>query len=188
RSTLFRRMYERGDLPVRVEQARHNTIKWTADLPAIDLHYYLPVFVDGLLETQEPFRMLARRGVEEMVQAAGGDRLLPVIPQLIAGLRAALRSPSEEVVQAALAALRLLVGSSEAAGLVLPPTHPHPPPHTHRHLADNLNIGDAIDYAQASHRGSLGDLVAGTLHALERGGGPDAFHHIKYHVPLYESC
>ena len=69
-----------------------------------------------------------------------------------------------------------------------PPTHPHPPPHTHRHLADNLNIGDAIDYAQASHRGSLGDLVAGTLHALERGGGPDAFHHIKYHVPLYESC
>lgn len=65
--------------------------------------------------------MLARRGVEEMVQAAGGDRLLPVIPQLIAGLRAALRSPSEEVVQAALAALRLLVGSSEAAGLVLVP-------------------------------------------------------------------
>lgn len=52
RSSLFWRMYDRGDLPVRVEQARHNTIRWTADLAAVDLHYYLPVFVDGLLETQ----------------------------------------------------------------------------------------------------------------------------------------
>jgi hypothetical protein len=45
-----------------------------------------------------------------------------------------------------------------------------------------------MDYAQASHRGTLGDLVLATLHALERGGGADAFHHIKYQVPLYESC
>jgi hypothetical protein len=52
RSSLFWRMYDRGDLPVRVEQARHNTIRWTADLAAVDLHYYLPVFVDGLLEVQ----------------------------------------------------------------------------------------------------------------------------------------
>lgn len=32
--------------------AGRNGLKWTADLAAIDLHYYLPIFVDGLLETQ----------------------------------------------------------------------------------------------------------------------------------------
>jgi hypothetical protein len=52
RSSLFWRMYDRGDLPVRVEQARHNTIRWTVELSSVDLHYYLPIFVDGLLETQ----------------------------------------------------------------------------------------------------------------------------------------
>lgn len=26
--------------------------RWTADLATIDLHYYLPIFVDGLQETQ----------------------------------------------------------------------------------------------------------------------------------------
>jgi hypothetical protein len=45
-------MYDRGDLPVRLEQGRRNCLKWTADLANIDLHYYLPIFFDGLLETQ----------------------------------------------------------------------------------------------------------------------------------------
>lgn len=55
-------------------------------------------------------------------------------------------------------------------------------------MDDNLNIGDAIDYGQARHAGSLGDLVLACLHLLERAGGPGAFHHIKYHVSTYQSC
>jgi len=53
---------------------------------------------------------------------------------------------------------------------------------------DNLNIGDAIDYGQSKHKGSLGDLVLATLNLLERAGGPDAFQNIKYYIPTYESC
>ncbi len=30
--------------------------------------------------------------------------------------------------------------------------------------------------------------VTATLNLLEHAGGPEAFHHIKYHVPAYESC
>ena len=46
----------------------------------------------------------------------------------------------------------------------------------HHHLPsrvdDNLNIGDAIDYGQHKHSGSLGDLVLATLRRLEQSGGP----------------
>jgi hypothetical protein len=37
---------------------------------------------------------------------------------------------------------------------------------------DNLNIGDAIDYGQRTHAGSLGDVVLATLRRLEHSGGP----------------
>ena len=54
RSAHFRHMYDRGDLPCLVDQARpgQNSVKWKAALSEIDLHLYLPVFLDGLLETQ----------------------------------------------------------------------------------------------------------------------------------------
>lgn len=54
RPTLFRKKYDRGELPVRVDQDRpgRNGLRWTADLAAIDLHLYLPIFVEGLQETQ----------------------------------------------------------------------------------------------------------------------------------------
>lgn len=44
----------RGDLPVLIDQARpgKNGIKWKSEVENIDLHYYLPVFLDGMLETQ----------------------------------------------------------------------------------------------------------------------------------------
>lgn len=67
------------------------------------------------------------------------------------------------------------MGSSEAAGPALVPFYRQLLPPLGRHAGANLNIGDAIDYTQASHRGSLGDLVQACLHELERSGGPDAF-------------
>ncbi|KAI7836729.1 hypothetical protein COHA_009427 [Chlorella ohadii] len=135
-STTFWKMYQRGALPIRVDQDRpgRNGLKWTADLSAIDLHYYLPIFVDGLLETQ---------ACVERCEGAG-LALVPYYRQLL-------------------------------------------PPIAHR-VDDNLNIGDAIDYGQRKHSGSLGDLVLATLRRLEQSGGPDAYLHIKYHVATYESA
>jgi hypothetical protein len=135
RSTTFWKMYQRGALPVRVDQDRpgRNGLKWTADLASIDLHYYLPIFVDGLLETQEPFRMLARSGVQELIAGCAAARVLPVIPQLIMGLRAALRSPLAEVVQAGLHTIDLLVERCEGAGQALVPYYRQLlPPIAHR--------------------------------------------------------
>eukprot|EP00887_Chlorella_sp_A99_P003424 scaffold7.g3424.t1 len=164
RSTLFHKMYSRGDLPCVVDQARpgKNGIRFKANLLEIDLHFYLPVFFDGLLETQasDPCRMLACKGCEELLRG-GGARVLPVLPQLIMPLKATLKSG-----EAARGQRRRL----------------------HGHVHDNVNIGDAIHYGQRLHRDSLGDLVADTLHTLERSGGPDAFLNIKYVIATYESC
>ena len=49
-----------------------------------------------------------------------------------------------------------------------------------RHVSKNLNIGDAIDYGQRLHKGSMGDVVIETLNVLEVEGGPDAFLNIKW--------
>ncbi len=43
----------------------------------MDYHHYLPIFLDGIRETQEPYRFLAVKGVEDLlkvcvVEGSGG--------------------------------------------------------------------------------------------------------------------
>ena len=39
----------------------------------LDLHYYLPLFFDGLRETRFPESMLARQGVVTLIEMGGDD-------------------------------------------------------------------------------------------------------------------
>lgn len=56
-NTAFRRFYERGDLPIAVEhRGVKNVIAWKVDVQKLDYHHYLPIFFDGIRETQEPYR------------------------------------------------------------------------------------------------------------------------------------
>jgi hypothetical protein len=43
------------------------------DLDKLDYHHYLPIFFDGIRETQDPYRFLAIKGVEDLL-AAGEAR------------------------------------------------------------------------------------------------------------------
>lgn len=81
--TKFRKFYERGDLPISVEhRATGNKISWKVDIEKLDYHHYLPIFFDGIREKKEPYKFLAREGVQDML-AKGGSQILPVVPQLI---------------------------------------------------------------------------------------------------------
>lgn len=53
-----------------VDQARpgKNGIRWKAELEQIDLHYYLPVFLDGIVETQ-----VGGTGRQAQVEARAGS-------------------------------------------------------------------------------------------------------------------
>jgi len=48
----------------------------------LDFHLYLPIFFEGLRETQEPYKFLSLKGCEELLEL-GGAKILPVLPQLI---------------------------------------------------------------------------------------------------------
>ncbi len=72
-NTAFRRFYERGDLPIAVDhRGSKNVIAWKVEIEKLDYHHYLPIFFDGIRETQEPYRFLAVKGVEDMLKVGLG--------------------------------------------------------------------------------------------------------------------
>ena len=96
-ATVFRKYYSRGDLPVKIDHcAGGNKVLWSSDVRKLDYHVYLPIFVDGLREVDDPYRFLAIQGVIDMIQAAP-EKLLPVVPQLILPINNALgtKEPGE---------------------------------------------------------------------------------------------
>lgn len=81
--TLFRKFYERGDLPIAVEQRGNgNKIHWFIERSTLDYHHYLPIFFDGLREKKDPYKFLAREGVKDLLEE-GKSKIQPVVPQLI---------------------------------------------------------------------------------------------------------
>ena len=193
-NTAFRRFYERGDLPVQVDHGGvHNRIAWKVKLEKLDYHHYLPIFFDGLRETEEPYAFLATQGVYDMMQLPQSRKVLPVIPQLIIPIKTALNTRSRDVIVKVLKVLQQLVvcdaGADGGPGLIgqaLVPYYRQVLPVLNIFVRNNSHLGDGIDYGQQKNE-NLGDLVVETLEALELAGGPDAFVNIKYLVPTYQS-
>lgn len=90
RSSTFRMYYERGDLPIKMEYLTGgDKIGWKMEFEKLDYSLYLPLFFDGLSETQHPYKTYARQGVHDLL-AYGGDKIYPVIPQLIIPIKSEL--------------------------------------------------------------------------------------------------
>jgi len=186
-NSQFRKFYERGDLPVAIEhKGMKNVISWKVEVDKLDYHHYLPIFFDGIREKEEPYRFLAVKGVEDMLKA-GGQKILPVIPQLIIPIKTALNTRDHSVVCITLQLLQKLVDSADLVGEALVPYYRQILPILNLFKNKNLNSGDKIDYAQRK-KACLGELILETLQLFESYGGEDAFINIKYMVPTYESC
>jgi len=183
----FRRFYDRGDLPVQIYHgAVGGKIAWKVDVEKLDYHHYLPIFFDGLREKEDPYRFLAVQGTYDMLDK-GGSKILPVVPQLIIPIKTALNTRDPAIISTMLKVLQTLVLSGEMIGEALVPYYRQILPVFNIFKSKNLNIGDAIDYAQRK-RMNLGDLISETLEIFEVHGGEDAFINIKYMIPVYESC
>lgn len=186
-NTAFRRFYERGDLPLAVDhRSFKNAIQWKVDIDKLDYHHYLPIFFDGIRETQEPYRFLAVKGVEDLL-AHGGNKILPVIPQLIIPIKTALNTRDPSVMCITLQLLQKLVLSADLIGEALVPYYRQILPIFNLYKNKNKKLGDGIDYGQKNYD-CLGELISDTLALFEQKGGEDAFINIKYMVPTYESC
>lgn len=186
--TEFRRYYDRCDLPVAICHGSRPTIDWKVDVERLDYHHYLPIFFDGIRETEEPYMFLARQGCMDLLER-GGPKILPTIPQLIIPIKTALNTRHPDVVCATLRILQQLVVSGELIGEALVPYY--------RQILPMFNLfkgvhkaragGDVMDFGQRK-RDDVGDLINETLQLLEIHGGEDAYINIKYMVPSYESC
>lgn len=194
----FRRFYDRGDLPIAIEHGACNKIFWKIEISKLDYHHYLPIFMEGIREKQEPYRFLAVEGVFNLL-ANGAAKVLPVIPQLIIPLKsklhflnfdlfaAALNTRDVEIVSTTLKVLQALVLCSDTIGEALVPYYRQILPIMNLFKTKNMNQGDKIDYSQRKSA-CLGDLIIKTLELFETHGGDDAFINIKYMIPTYESC
>ncbi|CAD2217419.1 hypothetical protein AGDE_02707 [Angomonas deanei] len=186
--TEFRRYYDRGDLPVSVAHGSRSSVDWKVDVEKLDYHHYLPIFFDGIRETEEPYMFLARQGSMDMLER-GGPKILPTIPQLIMPLKTALNTRHPEIVCATLRIIQQLVVSGDLIGEALVPYYRQILPifNLFKGVHKKKGRGDAIDFGQRK-REDIGDLVNETLQLLEMHGGDDAYINIKYMVPSYESC
>jgi len=183
----FRRFYDRGDLPIKIEHEGSTTkIGWKITPEQLDYHHYLPIFFDGLREKIDPYRSLAVMGTYEMLER-GGSKILPVIHQLIIPVKTALNTRDPDIIQVTLKVLQKLVMSVEMIGEALVPYYRQILPIFNLYKGKNANLGDKIDYGQRK-KINLGELVQETLELFEQTGGEDAFINIKYMIPTYESC
>merc|ERR1712050_456332 len=186
-SSEFRRLYDRGDLPVQIQHtATQNRIAWKVEIEKLDYHHYLPIFFDGLREKEDPYRFLAVDGVHNMLEK-GGSKILPVVPQLIIPIKKALNTRDQEVMVTTLKVLQALVLSAEMVGEALVPYYRLILPVFNLFKNSTKSTYDAIDYGQRK-RWNVGELIDETLEIFETHGGEDAFINIKYMIPSYESC
>ncbi|KAK9533802.1 hypothetical protein VZT92_008898 [Zoarces viviparus] len=149
----------------------------------LDYNYYLPLFFDGLTETDHPYKFLACQGVHELLDN-GGPKILPVIPQLIMPIRKALNTKNHQVMCIMLKVLKHLVVSGDNVGEALVPYFRQILP-IFRIFKEKNNIGDG-EYGEGGE--NIGQLIGETLELFECHGGRDAFLKIKYMVPTYQSC
>ena len=134
--TTFRLLYERGDLPLRVNGGVQKFVQWHLGpsfkpsakaapnfsaaggpeyeeakarfLAALDYSVYLPLFFDGLREKTEPCRFLAARGLADLLENAHAGKVAPIVPRLVLPIRLALNTREPAIVRRTIVALRQL--------------------------------------------------------------------------------
>ncbi|KAG5346572.1 RPC1 polymerase, partial [Acromyrmex charruanus] len=185
--STFRKFYKRGIFPISLENnGYYQKINWKVDIEDLDFHHYLPLFFDGLTETEQPYKFLAEQGISDMLEH-GGPKILPVVPQLIIPIKNALNTRMPEIICSTMKAIQRLVRSADCVGEALVPYFRQILPIPNLLKDRNVNLGEGIDYSQ--QRGeNAADIIQETLEILEKYGGEDAFINIKYMVPTYESC
>uniref|UniRef100_A0A8C5TP37 Parkin coregulated n=1 Tax=Malurus cyaneus samueli TaxID=2593467 RepID=A0A8C5TP37_9PASS len=185
--TAFRKFYDRGDFPIAVQhEPVANKIAWKVEIENLDYHYFLPLFFDGLCETEFPYEFFARQGVHDLLEH-GGNKILPVVPQLIIPIKNALNLRNRQIMCTTLKVIQHLVVSAEMVGEALVPYYRQILPVLSIYKDKDVNLGDGIEYSQQK-RENIAVLIQETLELFERYGGENAYINIKYMIPSYWSC
>lgn len=71
-------------------EAAGKRISWKVDIKKLDYHHYLPMFFEGLCETENPYKFFAQQGIYDML-THGGSKIFPCIPQLIVPIKSLMQ-------------------------------------------------------------------------------------------------
>ncbi|XP_025836894.1 parkin coregulated gene protein-like [Agrilus planipennis] len=118
KSTQFRVHYKRGELPIALDANRR--LSWKVDIHKLDYHHYLPMFFDGLCETEAPYKLFAETAIYDML-TYGPHKVFPCIPQLIIPLKTALNTKSKAIMCTVLKVMQALVKCDDMVGEALVP-------------------------------------------------------------------
>ena len=186
-ATLFRKYYLRGDFPVSISfTGAQRTLKWLIDPKNIDLAHYLPLFIEGLIETEEPFAFISEKTSLQAI-SANGDKLTEILPDVILPLKKALDSTDPLIIVRAIKVFQALFSAKVSIAQDLVPYYKNLLPCFNKHFNENKNLGHHMEFSQKDKQ-NIGDLIMETLGQLEANGGPEAFAHIKYMIPVYQSA
>ncbi len=187
--TIFRRFYERGDLPVIIRHRSKLSLEFQAAIESLDVSYYLPIFIDGLRERCQPFRFVAQEGTFQLIKRGDTSQIVACLPELIYPIKFALESCDKPTIILGLRVLQNLASASRDIAENLVPFYRQLLPALNRYKHHKRNLGDQIDFAQFKHDGrTLGETIEETLTLLDQTGGEDAFINIKYIIPTYETA
>ena len=102
-------------------------LTWKMEPEHLDYHLHLPIFFEGLRETEEPYKFLASQGTDELIEKSP-NKLLPVLPQLIIPIKSnfkfiseALSTKDHDIMCATLKKVQKLVLAGEMIGEALVP-------------------------------------------------------------------
>jgi|LauGreDrversion4_2_1035121.scaffolds.fasta_scaffold13326_5 hypothetical protein len=185
---MFRKHYDRGDLPITIRHGARCVLEWKADVDTIDMVHFLPLFVDGIREQQNPYRFVASEGAFQLLREGCPSRIFDCVDNLIYPLKNALDTHHSATIIMALRVIQILSSRSSEIAHKLVGHYKQLLPVFNIYKSRKRNIGDEIDFAQFKHDGrTMGETIEETLAILEATGGACAFAQIKRLVPTYES-
>lgn len=147
----------------------------------------MPIFIDGLREKIDPYRILAILGTFDLIEKSPSDKIIELLPVLIVPIKQALNTRDNDIMSTTCKMLIKLLTIHPVIGRHLVPYFRQLLPVFNLMRNNNKNLGDKIDYSQQKGL-NVADLMAECLTLLEKTGGDDAFINIKYMIPTYESC
>jgi len=194
--SLFPRRYSRGELPCTIRHCANGlALSWSIPLEELDYYHFLPIFMDGVRCTRNPYKFIARQGVYEMIQADSEETIIPtILPSLIKPMRFAFLTKKSDTVLALIRIIKHMVSANhnrKKKSLAI-----HLTPHLRQVLSPVVlnyyldrggkNTGDAIDYSQY-RKADLSVEIWEMLEMLEMYGGEGVYETIKLMVPTYQS-
>ena len=202
----FHQAYDRGTLPASIQHRREPAsssssssssrsstrrlrLYWHTPPSELDYRTILPLFLEGLRETTDPYRFLAVQGLIDLMEACP-HKLLACVPLLLPPLKRALDTQHLVILATTLRIFQdFILTDPERIGPALVPFY--------HHLLGASAVFNKHKDAQSNRRGGMewgqqrrlcvSDLVNETLELMEITGGREAFVHIKYMIPTYDS-